>query len=201
MPALTLHLFAFNDSTIDPKRFVKQLRQSPNLKVIVASRPRHVVIHPTIIDAIPLATQQWDLLVLLQQTETRENPTQPIPEHLRPAIRIEYRILVGVPSKLLATYPERDAALKHEASPPSRVPLTGSLEKVRRGHIEDSSQNLEVSPQLLAFMDELSKEHDEPVTMLNLLNFHPGGKQDYFQYGQVFLFPIFVPFAMLPVIR
>ena len=164
---------------------MKRLRECPNIKVIIASRPRHVVIHPTIIDATPLTTQQWDLLVLLQQTQTTENPTQPIPEHLRAAIRMEYKILVGIPSKLLALYPERDATLKREASP-SRVPLTGSLEKVRRGHIENSSQNLEVSPQLLAFMDELSKEHDKPVTMLNLLNFHPGGKQSYYQYGQVF---------------
>ncbi|KAL1962547.1 hypothetical protein VTN77DRAFT_9422 [Rasamsonia byssochlamydoides] len=190
MPALTLHLLALKDtSSIDPKSFVKRLSESPNLKVIVASRPRHVVIYPTIIDVTPLATQQWDLMVLLQQTQTQENPTQPIPEDLRPAIRTEYRILVGVPSKLLATYPERDAALKREAFS-SRVPLTGSLEKkVRQGCVGNSSQNLEVSPRLLAFMDELSREHgDRPVTMLNLLNFrHPGGKESYFQYGQAFI--------------
>lgn len=144
---------------------------------MVASRPRHTVVEPTALDGNPLATQKWDLLVLLQ---TPDSTPPSLPNDLQQAIRNEYKIVVGVPSKLLASYPERDAKLKTEAS---SVPITGSLEKVRG---KASSQSLEVSPELLAFMDELTKEHDKPVTMLNLLHFHhPGGKKNYHQYGQV----------------
>jgi hypothetical protein len=181
MPALTLHLLALKDGPTNSTTFVKKLTESPGIKVIVASRPRHIVIHPTALDTNPLATQRWDLMLLLQQPQTQApNQHSIIPTSLQSAICLEYRILVGVPSKLLATYPERDTQLKRGAPPP----LTGSLEKIRSSR-KETSQNLEVSPQLLAFMDELSKEHDKPVTMLNLLNFNSVGKQSYFQYGQV----------------
>jgi hypothetical protein len=179
MPALTLHLLALKDGSVDAPAFVKKLKDAPGVNVIVASRPRHIVIHPTALDSRPLATQRWNLMLLLQPTQSRDQSTV-IPASLQSAIDAEYRILVGIPSKLLASYGERDAQLKHEAPPP----LTGSLEKIRSSS-KETSQNLEVSPQLLAFMDELSKEHDKPVTMLNLLHFNPDGKQSYFQYGQV----------------
>lgn len=175
MPALTLHLFALSPGT-DPRVFARKIQQS-GIKVVVASRPRHIVVHPTNLDANTLGSQKWDLLVLLQSpTDTAPS----LPTDLQEAVRSEYKIVVGVPSKLLGSYPERDAKLKREAS---SVPLTGSLDSVRG---KPSSQSLEVSPELLAFMDELTKEHDKPVTMLNLLNFHqPDGKQNYYKYGQV----------------
>lgn len=175
MPALTLHLLALSPGT-DPKAFARKIQQS-GIKVIVSSRPRHIVVHPTSLDATPLTKQQWDLMVLLK---TPESSPPSLPTDLQRAVRNEYKIVVGVPSKLLGSYPERDAKLKREAS---SVPMTGSLEAARG---KPSSQSLEVSPELLAFMDELTKEHDKPVTMLNLLHFqHPGGKKSYYQYGQV----------------
>jgi hypothetical protein len=75
---------------------------------------------------------------------------------------------VGVPSnKLLATYLEVDAKLKRDA--PS-MPLTGSLQRSQCNNVSHISQELH------EFMDDLfNKEHDKPVTMLNLLNFFPGG--------------------------
>ncbi|RJE20597.1 hypothetical protein PHISCL_07060 [Aspergillus sclerotialis] len=175
MPALTLHLFALTQGT-DPKTFVQKLRQA-GITVVVSSRPRHVVV-PTTLDSNPLVTQRWDLLVLLQTP----GGTFSLPNELQQAVRNEYKIVVGIPSKLLGSYPERDAKLKREAS---STPLTGSLENAQG---KSSSKNLEVSPDLLAFMDELTKEHDKPVTMLNLLQFHhPDGKKNYYQYGQAFI--------------
>lgn len=173
MPALTLHLISFKDPSLDPRVFVDKLRASRDVHVVVASRPRHIVVHPGALDGNPLATKKWDLMLLLQGS--------PIPAHLQSDISAEYRVLAGIPSKLLATYRERDAQLKQSAPPP----LTGSLEELRRSS-KQTSQNLEVSPDLLAFMDSLSVEHDKPVTMLNLLQFHhPDGKKNYFDYGQV----------------
>lgn len=174
MPGLSLHLLSLNANT-NAKSFIHALRNSPGIQIIVASRPRHFVIRPTTIDSTPLTKQKWDLLILL------DSPRKRIPEHLQPSIRDEYRVFVGVPSKLLATYPERDAKLKRDAS---SIPLTGSLDKAQG---KETSQNLELSPDLLDFMDRLSRDYDGPVTMLNLLHFVPGGKKSYFNYGQVWL--------------
>lgn len=182
MPVATLHLLTLAKST-DAQSFLQQLRQSPSTRVIVASRPRHVVIHPNILDNDPLASKPWDLLVLLQVTQPNEQ--DPIPGALRGLITNEYIITTGVPSKLLSDYQARDSRLKNDAS---SIPLTGSLDKVVREGSKDASQNLEVSPQLLRFMDELWKTHKGPVTMLNLLHFHhPDGKKNYYQYGQAFI--------------
>ncbi|KAJ5168784.1 uncharacterized protein N7482_004378 [Penicillium canariense] len=182
MPLATLHLLSLTKST-DPQSFLQQLKQSPNTQVIVASRPRHVVIHPTTLDKNPLATNQWDLLVLLLCSQT---PNQdPIPPTLRHAVTNEYKLTTGVPSKLLSTYSSRDQTLKQNAS---EIPLTGSLDKVLREGSKETSQNLEVSPELLQFMTELSKTHTGPVTMLNLLHFQvPDGRKSYYQYGQAFI--------------
>lgn len=177
MPALTLHLFALS---ISPESFIQRLRQH-QVEVVVASRPQHVVIHPTALDKNALTSHPWDLLVVLRLPVS----TNAIPSDLHAVVRDEYKILVGIPSKLLGSYPERDAKLKRETS---SIPLTGSLEKAQ-SQTRSSSQSLELSPDLLEFMDRLTKEHgDKPVTMLNLLQFnHPNGKQSYFEYGQAFI--------------
>ncbi|OOQ84265.1 hypothetical protein PEBR_33935 [Penicillium brasilianum] len=183
MPVATLHLLSLTKST-DPQSFLHNLQQSPNIKVIVASRPRHVVIHPTKLDKNPLAANSWDLLVLLTTTQAASNE-DPIPSTLRHSITAEYKLTTGIPSKLLSTYAARNAQLKQNAL---SIPLTGSLDKILREGSKDSSQNLEVSPQLLQFMTELTKTHTGPVTMLNLLQFHhPNGKKSYYQYGQAFI--------------
>jgi hypothetical protein len=181
MPAATLHLLSLTKSTT-PQSFLHTLKQSPNIKIIVASRPRHIVIHPTTLDKNPLATTPWDLLILLTTTH---NNSDPIPPTLRQTITAEYKLTTGIPSKLLSTYPARNETLIKTA--PS-IPLTGSLDKLLHEETKESSQNLEVSPQLLEFMTELSKTHTGPVTMLNLLHFHhPDGKKSYYQYGQAFI--------------
>ncbi|OJD18499.1 hypothetical protein AJ78_01488 [Emergomyces pasteurianus Ep9510] len=175
MPLLTLHLLTLTSNT-DPKNFLTELKKSPGVKVVVSSRPRHVIVRSNILDGNPLQSTKWDLLVLLQ------SPENSIPAPLRAShIRSEYTVNVGIPSKLISTFPSRDIKLKRDAD---SVPLTGALDAARG---KPSSQNLELSPDLLKFMDELLKIHDRPVTMLNLLHFHPGGKPEYFKYGQGFV--------------
>ncbi|KAL4941687.1 hypothetical protein BDV06DRAFT_177536 [Aspergillus oleicola] len=179
MPALTLHLLSL--TSISAQSFVIDLRKS-NTRVIVASRPRRVIISPTILDTNTLLSEPWDLLLLLQPPSN--TPDAPFPPTLASRIKKEYKLPVGIPSKLLGTYPQRDAELKRNAS---GIPLTGSLDKL--GNVNDvgKGQNLEVSPELFSFMNEFSRVHDAPVTMLNLLHFHEkGGKQNYYKYGQGF---------------
>ncbi|KAJ5759267.1 hypothetical protein N7520_006423 [Penicillium odoratum] len=179
MPILTLHLLKLNKVT-DAQSFIHQLKQST--KIVVSSRPRHIVIHPSLLDNNPLATTNWDLLLLLQNSAPTEDP---IPSTLRQSIQEEYKLTTGIPSKLLGTYSDRDADLKAKAC---SIPLTGSLDEILKGETKTTSQNLEVSPELLDFMRDVSKTHPGPVTMLNLLHFHhPDGKQNYFQYGQAFV--------------
>jgi hypothetical protein len=182
MPGLTLHLLALAPSTT-AESFLRQLRQSSAVKVILASRPRHIVIPPTLIDSNLLTTTKWDLLVLLQPASvTKEAALESLPPNLQPLVQQEYRLAVGIPSKLLSNYDDRDKSLKRSAS---SIPLTGSLANARQ---KSSSKNLELSPDLLAFMDALTRTHDGPVTMLNLLHFHhPNGKKSYYQYGQAFI--------------
>ena len=181
MPVLDLYLFTLTKST-DPQSFIQQLKQTSNLKVIVASRPRHVVIHPNILDNETLAKTPWDLLVLLQNNDPKK--TNPI-HHLQHSITNSYKVPTGIPSKLLSDYNTRSDKLKSEAS---TIPLTGSLDKLLRTGSKDTSQNLEVSPSLLEFMHQLEKTFKGPVTMLNLLHFHhPDGKKSYYQYGQAFI--------------
>lgn len=178
MPGLSLHLLSLEAGT-GPQSFVKRLRDYPNVKVIVASRPRLVVTRPTYIDVSHLSTTKWDLLVLLQA------PNNSIPAVFGPIIRCEYHISVGVPSKLIDNYPELDARLKRTAS---SISLTGAL-----GKPQQRKELLQISPESLKSMDDLFEEHNKPITMLNLLNFFPqGGKQSYFQYGQVWL-PTLIP--------
>ncbi|KAK2743763.1 hypothetical protein FQN57_004700 [Myotisia sp. PD_48] len=184
MPLLTLHLLRLQPA-IDIREFVRNVRNTAGVEVVVASRARRFIIQPSTLDVDHLTRQKWDLLLLLRSTvdpkdtELLSGPSI-IPPTLQTAISDEYWLHAGIPSRLLAHYPELDTKLKQEAA---SVPLTGSLDEARS---KSSSQNLELSPALVAFMDELVKEHDKPVTMLNLLHFHPGGKQGYFKYGQGF---------------
>ncbi|KAJ5825672.1 hypothetical protein N7474_002810 [Penicillium riverlandense] len=182
MPVLTLHLLALTSPT-NLQPFIQQLKQTPNLEVILTSRPRHVVIHPTTLDNNPLTKTPWDLMVLLKSASSTTNP---IPSNLHSWIKNEYKVPTGIPSRLLSTYPTRDADLKQSARSAS---LTGSLDKVLRDQGKsNTAQNLEISPELLEFMTKLSKTHSGPVTMLNLLQFHyPNGKESYYQYGQAFI--------------
>ncbi|KAL4907370.1 hypothetical protein BDW74DRAFT_176140 [Aspergillus multicolor] len=182
MPALSLHLLSLYPS-ITASTFLSELRKAASTKVIVASRPRRTIISPTLLDKRPLLTENWDILLLLQPP----NPREPLfPPTLASHIKTEYKIHVGIPSRLLSTYPERDAALKREKNA-QNVPLTGSLDGLKEKQAKNDGQNLEVSPELFEFMEEFTKVHDKPVTMLNLLHFHfPGGKEEYYKYGQGF---------------
>lgn len=182
MPLLTLHLLQLSD-ICTAESFTKQLlKPEHSTEIVVASKPRYLVVRPTKHDVPNLANTNYDLMLLLRA------PNESIPSSLRRDIKQEYKVFVGIPSKLLSTYPERNRQLISDA--PSAA-LTGSLDSPS---MPDSSQNLELSPDLLRFMKKL--EH-RPVTMLNLLSFKEGGKPSYHQYGQVCRSLSSIPFPPL----
>ncbi|PGH28137.1 hypothetical protein AJ80_00027 [Polytolypa hystricis UAMH7299] len=175
MPLLTLHLLSLKPG-IKPESVAQSLRKAQGVEVIVASRPRGFVVRPEILDVPTLLNTKWDLLLLLRSSGNG------IPADLHASfVKDEYTVHAGIPSRLLSTYPEKNARLWREA--PS-APLTGALDEARG---KPSSQNLELSPALFEFMDELVKVHDKSVTMLNLLHFHKDGKPHYYKYGQGFI--------------
>jgi len=175
MPLLTLHLLCLTP-TKTVAAFLQDLHSNPTITLILASEPRHLVIKPNHLDVSPLTTTKWDLLVLLH------SPSSALPRALQSSVTSEYKLTVGVPSKLVSRYPDHNATLIADAP---NVKLTGALAKAQE-MVKDDGQNLELSPELLAFMEELTETYgDKPVTMLNLLQFNDGGKQDYYKYGQV----------------
>ncbi|CAD0093674.1 unnamed protein product [Aureobasidium vineae] len=174
MPLLNFYLLRLKNDP-QPHTFLTHLQKAdPSIKVIVASKPRHFVVKATTQDADVL-NKPWDLMLLLQ------GPNAALPDSILQHVSAKYTLPVGIPSKLLSAYPEKNARLIKEAS---SAGLTGSLDNPK---MPDSSQKLELSPELLKFMEQLLKEHDGPVTMLNLLKFKPNGKQSYYQYGQHFI--------------
>jgi hypothetical protein len=177
MPLTTLHLIALSPGTTPQTILATLAAEHPTVSVILASQPRHPVIRPQKVDCSPLLTTHWDLLLLLHNTAG-------LPASLQHTIRAEYSLTVGIPARLLSTYRARNAALL--AAAPG-APLTGALAHARRMQ-KPSAQNLELSAELLGFMDALTAEHgDRPVTMLNLLCFRPGGKAGYKKYGEAFV--------------
>ncbi|KAL9117000.1 MAG: hypothetical protein Q9187_006467, partial [Circinaria calcarea] len=170
MPLLTLSLLRLHNPP-DKASLLRTLSSIPDF-LVLASEPRYSVIRPSKIDVSILTATPWDLLLLLHG---------PIPISVQYLIAAEYTVTAGIPSRLLSTYPSRNAKLLAEAP---NVKLTGALEKAQE-RVKDSAQNLELSPDLLRFMDELTAEYGEkPVTMLNLLNFKREGKGAYYRYGQ-----------------
>ena len=88
-----------------------------------------------------------------------------------------------MPSRLLQDFAAKNKRLlKPETG--DVPPLTGSLDKAR---IASSAQSLELSPELLRWVDEFGKrEGAGAVSMLNLLAFKPGLKSEYLKYGAEF---------------
>lgn len=172
MPLATLHLLSLS-SKVTRDTFLQRLLNDKNIEVIVASQPRYWVVRPSKSDVNYLSNTSWHLMVLLKSHDGE------IPLQSRPEVVREYKVMVGVPSKLLANYEKTNKELLSSAA---SVPLTGALDSYSA---PESSQNLELSPDLYEYMGELMQDHPGPVTMLNLLHFHPDGKSSYYEYGQV----------------
>jgi len=178
MPVLSLHLLRLGPFITVPD-FVAQLQENKTVDVIIASRPRYKLIKPTALDVDALK-QHYDVLLLVKRA------TPFWPSEIQGSIVRDYRLDVGIPTQLFDSYPDRNAKLIDEAAD---VKLTGALDKLlerRKAGGGGEGQKLELDEGLLTFMEKLSKTYgDKPVTMLNLLRFNEGKKEDYLKYGKV----------------
>ena len=176
MPICTLHLLSLAPST-DIPRFLDAVHTS-GLKPLTIARVVRWIILPshTSTDALLAQNIHWDVLLSLPSASG-------LPSSLQPHIAHQWSVQAGVPSRLLSDFESKNQRLLHPQK--GDVPaLTGSLERAR---VASSAQSLELNPALRQWIDEFgAAEGKGAVSMLNLLAFKPGKKDEYLKYGKEF---------------
>jgi len=106
-----------------------------------------------------------------------------MPADLKAMTNAHWSLAAGIPSRLTNGFAERNESFLRP-NPKDVPPLTGSLDKPR---IASSSQGLEMSEELRSWAESFS-HHDGrgAVSMLNLLAFKPGLRDEYLKYGKAF---------------
>jgi len=174
MPICTVHLLSLSC----PLSIFLEKLSSANLHPLTIARVIRWIILPTSISVSSLLAQNihWDVLLILPSSD-------PLPVPITALIGHHFTLEAGVPSRLLKDFSARNEKLLRPAQGDAPS-LTGSLEKPR---IAASSQALELSPELKAWVQKFSKgEGKGAVSMLNLLAFKEGMKENYLQYGKAF---------------
>ena len=173
MPICTVLLISLN-SPIDT--FLRVLQNS-SLKPLTLARVVRWIITPSILSRGPLLSQSppWDLLLILPDA------VRSLPADLGSLVRSIWSIQAGVPSKLLTSFESRNTHLLHP--PPNTLPLlTESLSNLQKA---DSTQSLELTDHLQSWIQG-GKSPKGAISMLNLLAFKPGQKEQYLKYGKAF---------------
>ncbi|KAF2091813.1 hypothetical protein K490DRAFT_31564 [Saccharata proteae CBS 121410] len=174
MPVCALHLLALNTSITE---FLSALT-SASITPLVISRVVRWIITPTAISVDPLLSKHihWDLLIILPSASD-------LPAALKPQIAVQWTVQAGVPSRLVNNFAATNARLL--APQTGDVPaLTGALDQPR---VADSAQALELSSELQEWIQRFGhQEGAGAVSMLNLLAFKPGMKDEYLKYGAAF---------------
>ena len=173
MPICTVQLLSLNGA-IDT--FLIALRSS-SLKPIIVARVIRWIITPTSLSKEPLLSQSppWDLLLILPDA------IKSLPADLGSLVRSIWSIQAGVPSKLISSVESRNSQLLYP--PPNTVPvLTGSLSNPQKA---DSAQSLELTNDLQSWVQG-GKSPKGAISMLNLLAFKLGQKEQYLKYGKAF---------------
>ena len=174
MPICTVYLLSL---AVPIHQFLSSL-SSTSVKPLTIARVVRWIILPTTISTDPLLAQNihWDLLLTISSAD-------PLPSKLQELVKHEWKVQAGVPSRLLTDFEAKNKRLLRPQS--DDVPrLTGSLDKPR---VASSAQALELSPELQKWIREFGKaEGSGAVSMLNLLAFNPGLKEEYLKYGAEF---------------
>ncbi|KAF2114772.1 hypothetical protein BDV96DRAFT_575865 [Lophiotrema nucula] len=181
MPLCTIHLLSLHTTNPNPLHTFLSTLQSSNVKPLVISRVIRWIILPTTLSTDPLLARNihWDLLLILPSTS-------PLPTDLQNLVQHEWSVTAGIPSRLLADFSSKNKALLHPDS--GSVPALSNT--LQRPKIADSAQALELSTDLQSWIQGFSqnggKEGKGAVSMLNLLSFREGMKDEYLKYGKAF---------------
>jgi len=174
MPACVLHLVSLS---VPRQRFLTALSSSA-LKPLIIAKVIQWIIRPEKLSVSPLLhpSSPYDLFIIT------EGPAQ-LPDELKSMVKAYWSLNAGVPSRLVKGFGGKNEKILHPEK--GTVPaLTGALDKPRMG---DSSQTLELTGELRDWIKNFSKEEGRgAVSMLNLLAFKPGMKEEYLKYGKAF---------------
>ncbi|KAL2154646.1 hypothetical protein VTH82DRAFT_3322 [Thermothelomyces myriococcoides] len=124
---------------------------------------------------------RWDLLLAL---EGSTGPAATIPTASRACIAACWTATCGVSARALSGYPRLNVELLTQSR--TTAPPAPELSQLLSSS-STSSQDLQSSREWVEWMATLplsAREH--PVSMLNLLAFHPGMKEQYAKYGAEF---------------
>jgi hypothetical protein len=174
MPLCTLHLLSLT-STITIPSFLSSLRDA-SLTPIVQSKVIRWMILPKALSTVSLLAHNihWELLILLPGTS-------PLPSSVTSKLAAQWHVIVGVPSRLLKDFHTKNSRLLN--------PPAGSVKPAEQPDEAQarSTQNLELTPELASWISSLPPaQKNHPISMLNLLSFVPGKKEEYLKYGAAF---------------
>jgi hypothetical protein len=174
MPICTIHLLSLN---VTLSEFLAALRTSA-VTPLTIGRVVRWIITPSKISVDPLLRKhaKWDVLLIIPNADS-------LPQSLRAMVRQVWSVKAGVPSRLLRGFAAKNERLL-SPRPGDIPPLTGSLDSPRKA---DSAQALELSDELHDWIRTFgTREGQGAVSMLNLLAFRDGMKEDYLKYGKAF---------------
>jgi hypothetical protein len=176
MPLATVHLIALSPNS-NISTYLRALK-SISFKPLVISHALRWIVEPEKLSTDRLLSTNWDLLII---TPT----TTPFPETYlnKDWVSAHWSITAGVPSSIVNGFEERNKKLLN-ADPKDAPPTTASSGAGPK--IAISSQGLEATPELLKWQNPAGAS--TPVSMLNLLAFHPGAEahESYMRYGKAF---------------
>jgi len=136
------------------------------------------IIVPEKLSVKPLLAEdnRWDVLLVVPGAAG-------LPDQLMNMVQNQWLVKAGVPSRLLENFTSKNDRLLHPMAG-DVPPLTGALSNPR---IADSSQSLELSKELQDWIQIFGKKEGRgAVSMLNLLAFNEGMKEEYLKYGKAF---------------
>ena len=174
MPVCTIHLLSLN---VPLPQFLAGLAKSTTPPLTIGRVVRWIITPTTLsVDQLLRRVDRWDLLLIMPNQDG-------LPENLRPLVREEWTVKAGVPSKLLKDFHSKNERLLHPHA--GDVPsLTGALHSPQ---LTASAQKLELSEELRKWVDSFGQlDGRGAVSMLNLLAFKDGMKEEYLKYGKAF---------------
>lgn len=202
MPLTTLYLLSLAPNT-SISQYLRALNSYP-VKPLITAKPVRWIITPEKLSPELLETT-WDLFLILDPASSSSSSPPKIPETYlgKDWIKNSWTLTAGIPSSLLQDFSKKNSRLLYPSQEENNASLpkfTGSLQNPL---LADSSQKLELSPDLLDWSQKFfsssssssssTSSSSRPsqngaVSMLNLLAFWPGKEahESYLQYGKAF---------------
>jgi len=174
MPLVDIHLISLAPNCATSE-FITALRTS-SVKTLSTAHVLRWMILPATKSTAALLRQgiRWDLLIILENNAS-------LPSAVRSKIGVSWSATCGVPKALVKEYSTLNNHLIKSESDYTAIPDIPMPNS-------SSSQKLQLSPELADYARSLPPCLSyQPVSMLNLLSFNDGKKDQYKKYGDAFI--------------